>query len=193
MIQPIYSAVPSPESVSRVYLRDPTPADAQAMHDWRREEAVVEHQPLIYLNPDQIRADLEKLTTNTLPDYSKDRFQWIIERKETNDAIGWMTLSIRTWEHLIGEIGYSVSQKHHQKGYGTEALQMMLRKVFLEAGLYRVEAKCAVDNVASARLLEKVGFQKEGTLREYFNIRGRRCDHFMYSVLRHEYFGRIRR
>jgi ribosomal-protein-alanine N-acetyltransferase len=104
--------------------------------------------------------------------------------------MGWMTLSIRTWEHQIGEIGYSLSEQFHGQGYGYEALQIMLQKVFFEAHLYRVEAKCSVENAASYKLLEKAGFKKEGVLREYFNIRGKRIDHYIYSFLRPEYINR---
>jgi ribosomal-protein-alanine N-acetyltransferase len=176
-----------PPSEFRVRLRDPRLSDAEYVFRWRSEEFLKAHQPLIPLSVDQIRTDLEKTSHNDLPNYSRDRFQWIIERLEDAEPIGWITLSIRSWEHQIGEIGYSIAETHHGKGYGFEALRLMLRKAFYDGHLFRVEAKCSVDNVASYKLLEKAGFKREGILREYFNIRGKRFDHFFYSLLRTEY------
>ena len=174
----------------RIRLRNPVPSDAETIFRWRSESALQTHQPLVYLTIDHIRSDIENSPNNDLPDYTRERFQWIIERLSDGVSMGWMTLSIRTWEHQIGEIGYSLSEQFHGQGYGHEALQIMLRKVFFEAHLYRVEAKCSVENAASFKLLEKAGFKKEGILREYFNIRGKRIDHYIYSFLRSEYIQR---
>lgn len=191
MINPfINKDLPAHTPSFRVCLRDPLPSDAALIYNWRNESALQAHQPLVYLSPDHIQSDIERTSGNQLPNYARDRFQWIIERISDRAPMGWMTLSIRTWEHQIGEIGYSISEAYHGQGYGYEALQLMLRKVFYEAHLYRVEAKCSVENPASYKLLEKVGFTKEGVLREYFNIRGKRIDHFIYSFLRSEYIKR---
>lgn len=191
MINPIINRdIQNLSPMFRVHLRDPLPADAALIFKWRNESALQAHQPLVYLTIDHIQSDIEKTSNNNLPNYTRDRFQWIIERSADLEPLGWMTLSIRTWEHQIGEIGYSISEAYHGQGYGYEALQLMLRKAFYEAHLYRIEAKCSVENPASYKLLEKVGFRKEGVLREYFNIRENRVDHFIYSVLRSEYIKR---
>ncbi len=174
----------------RVRLRNPVPEDAEVIFHWRSERMVQAHQPIVYLTVEQIRADIEKSTANDLPNYSRDRFQWIVERMSDGSPLGWITLSIRSWEHQIGEIGYSISEPFHGQGYGFEALKIMLHKAFLEAHLYRVEAKCSIENAASYKLLEKAGFRREGILRQYFNIRGKRFDHYIYSLLRPEYVDR---
>lgn len=187
MINPVINGdMPGLSSVFRVHLRDPIAADAEMIFRWRNEEALQAHQPLVQLSLDHIQSDIGKTANNDLPNYTRDRFQWIIERRADSRPLGWMTLSIRSWEHQIGEIGYSISEAYHGQGYGYEALQLMLQKAFYEAHLYRIEAKCSVENPASYRLLEKVGFKREGVLREYFNIRGRRFDHYLYSILRSE-------
>lgn len=175
----------------RIILRDPKPEDAVLLWQWRREESLKAHQPFVHLTVDQLRTDIEKNRNNDLPNFSRDRFQWMIERRDTGDAIGWVTVSIRSWEHLISEIGYSLTGTEQGLGYGTEAVGLILSKLFCDAHMYRVEAKCSVFNVASYRLLEKMGFQKEGILRGYFSIQGARVDHYLYSLLRQEYFGRF--
>ena len=53
--------------------------------------------------------------------------------------------------------------------------------------LERIEARCAVENVGSQRVLEKTGFEREGRLRAYFKLRGRRMDNYLYALLRDDY------
>jgi RimJ/RimL family protein N-acetyltransferase len=171
-----------------VRLRDPRPSDSVLLHAWRKEEALRAHQPFAPLTAEQIRTDLEKHLVNDLPNYGKDRYQWIVERIEDRTAMGWVTVSVRSWEHQIAEIGYSLATAFHGQGFGSEAVELVLYKLFYEAGMYRVEAKCSVENEASYRLLEKVGFRRDGILRAYFNIQSRRVDHYLYSLLRTEYF-----
>jgi RimJ/RimL family protein N-acetyltransferase len=69
----------------------------------------------------------------------------------------------------------------------TEALQVLLEDLFLNTLLERIEARCATENVASQRVLEKSGFQREGRLKGYFKLFGRRVDNYLYSLLREDY------
>lgn len=182
---------PSQSESERLVLRDPYPEDAATMVMWRNEATVRAHQPLRMVTVDTIEQDLLRSQSNVLPDYNRERFQWIIEKTEDRIPIGWITLTIRSWEHEIGEIGYSIATVFQGRGYGTEAIRLVLKKIFYEARLYRVEAKCSVENMASSRLLERLGFHREGIMREYFDIQGRRVDHYLYSLLRHEYFTKL--
>jgi RimJ/RimL family protein N-acetyltransferase len=64
------------------------------------------------------------------------------------------------------------------------ALGLLLREVFSRTTLFRLEARCAEGNEASRRLLEGLGFRREGTLRGYLEIEGRRIDSHLYARLR---------
>ncbi len=172
---------------SRIRLRNPIPSDAEHIFKWRLQSKVRAHQPLNYISVEQIRADLMRYSENNLTDYSCERFQWIVETTGWPEPIGWYTLSIRSWEHQIAEIGYSVSETYQGQGYGSESMDLLLKKIFLETSLYRIEAKCSVDNIASFKLLEKFGFRREGLLQAYFMIRGKRVDHYLYSLLRPQF------
>ena len=72
----------------------------------------------------------------------------------------------------------------------SEALAILLDDLFHNTLLERVEARCAVENVGSQRVLEKSGFEREGRLRGYFKLRGRRVDNFLYALLREDYLAR---
>jgi RimJ/RimL family protein N-acetyltransferase len=69
------------------------------------------------------------------------------------------------------------------------ALLQLQEELFSDTGLRRLEARCAVENRASWKVLEKAGFQREGRLRGYFVMHGRRVDNYLYAVLRHDRAG----
>ena len=71
----------------------------------------------------------------------------------------------------------------------TEALQTLLDDLFLNTLLERVEARCAIENLGSQRVLEKNGFLREGHLKGYFKLRGRRVDNYVYGLLREDWLG----
>jgi RimJ/RimL family protein N-acetyltransferase len=81
------------------------------------------------------------------------------------------------------EFGYWAAPVHRGKGYTTRALRLLARWAFDELELGRLQLGTMPGNVASERIAEKVGFQREGTLRSYFDQRGERRDVVMWSLL----------
>ncbi|KAL3812596.1 hypothetical protein ACJIZ3_013864 [Penstemon smallii] len=83
------------------------------------------------------------------------------------------------------EIGFGVASAYWGKGIATRAVKMAAREVFAEWGhLERLEALVEVGNVASGRVMEKAGFEREGVLRKYWIMKGRARDFVMFSILR---------
>ncbi|KAH7661500.1 Acyl-CoA N-acyltransferase protein, partial [Dioscorea alata] len=83
-----------------------------------------------------------------------------------------------------GELGYMLASQQWGKGVMTKAVKLAVKSVFEEMkGLERVEALVDVENKGSLKVLEKVGFLKEGVLRKYFVLRGRTRDMVMFSFL----------
>jgi RimJ/RimL family protein N-acetyltransferase len=87
------------------------------------------------------------------------------------------------------EIGYDLILNERGKGYGTEAVQIIVDHLFLTKDIVRIQAVTNVENIPSQRVLEKAGFQKEGTLRKVSHIRQEYGDAYIYSVLREEWKG----
>ena len=85
------------------------------------------------------------------------------------------------------EIGYDVIPSERGKGYGTEAVQIMVDYLFLSKDIVRIQAVTNVDNIPSQRVLEKAGFMREGTLRKVSHVRQEWGDVYVYSVLREEW------
>ena len=85
------------------------------------------------------------------------------------------------------EISYAIIPAERRKGYGTQAVQLIVDYLFLSKNLVRIQAITNVRNEPSQRVLEKAGFRKEGTIRKSYFIRGEWRDHYLYSILREEW------
>lgn len=92
----------------------------------------------------------------------------------------------------IAEIGYWVRSDETGKGICTEAVDLLLNESFRSSGYHKVVLRIAVGNEASDRVAEKLGFTREGILREELLIRGNWVDHSLWSLLDREY-QRLRR
>jgi len=112
-------------------------------------------------------------------------YPFFIFRKEDNALIGGLVLaSIRRGVAQAGSLGYWIGLPYARCGYMTSALRALVPASFEVLRLHRLEAACIPTNVASTRLLEKVGFQREGYAREYLCINGTWQDHLLYARLR---------
>jgi ribosomal-protein-alanine N-acetyltransferase len=162
-----------------VNLRIMEKEDLPLIAEWfNKPEVFGEYNPLHQVS----RTEAEKMFENPHEEKS-----FIIEKKD-GSKIGFIGHFYVL--HVAGkqlEIGYSLVPSERGKGYGTEATQVMVDYLFLSKDSMRIQAQTDPRNVASHRLLEKVGFMKEGTLRKSFFMRGEWRDSYIYSILREEW------
>lgn len=117
--------------------------------------------------------------------------RWGIVLKGREGLIG--TLGYHQWVKEGGyrsRIGYDLMAVHRRKGIMTEAMTAVLDYGFETMGLNRVEALVDPRNEPSEALLRKLGFQREGVLREDTYFHGRFVDDVCYSLLAREWRGR---
>lgn len=109
---------------------------------------------------------------------------WIIEEKVLSEPIGYISVDIPYDVLGIGELGYVLGEKYQHKGYAIEAVETIISYLFLERKLYMIEAKYNENNIASGRLLSKLGFKTDGILRDrrIDKITGDRCNLVVCSV-----------
>ena len=93
-------------------------------------------------------------------------------------------------EHARAELGYALSRDYWGRGIMVEAVRAMIRFGFERMDLNRIEARCIIENTASARVMEKAGMAYEGTLRQREYIKGAYRDIELYAILRGEFWGR---
>lgn len=84
------------------------------------------------------------------------------------------------------ELGYYIAEEYWGKGIMTEAVKQICEYVFANSDIIRIYAEPFAYNIASCRVLEKVGFQYEGTLRSNAVKNGKVIDMKMYSLLKEE-------
>lgn len=113
--------------------------------------------------------------------------RWIITEKDKNQPLG--TCGFHNWDrrYLRAEIGYDLSPDFWGQGIMNEALRGAIMTGFDQMRLNRIEALVYVENDPSVRLLEKLGFKREGLLRDYFYLDGQFYDHFLFSLLRRDW------
>jgi len=87
------------------------------------------------------------------------------------------------------EIGYFLLPNERAKGYCSEAANIFVDYLFLSKDTIRIQARTDVRNLASQKLLERVGFRNEGKMRKSAFIRGEWRDLYLYSILREEWKG----
>ena len=126
----------------------------------------------------ETRADLER-TYDSLKDE-----QWFFIEKKNGKKVGYIAHFLSAGET---EIGYSIVPEERNKGYVSEAIQLIVDYLFLAKGIVRIQAKSDPENAASWKALEKAGFTREGILRKTFYCRGEWRDDCMYSLLREEW------
>jgi len=179
---------PSPDAPPRVTLRPASPGDAELLRRWRSEPSVRQFQPLNDLSVSQLRTDVARQRPPDLYRGRGEKFQWIVDADDR--PAGWITLVVSNWEHGLAEVGYALGSDFQGRGVMPTALSQLLDDLFSNTRLQRVEARCAVENEASQRVLEKTGFLREGRLRGYFRLRGRRVDNYLYAQLKSDFVSR---
>jgi RimJ/RimL family protein N-acetyltransferase len=167
-----------------VSVRPAYPRDATLLYHWRGEPSVRQHQPLSHLSMAQLRTEIAAQSIESLYRDRGEKFQWIIAAPE---PVGWITLVVANWEHGLAEIGYALSTRHQRRGIMRRALTPLLEELFTRTSLRRLEARCAVGNDASRKVLEALGFEREGLLKKFFVLRGQPVDNYLFALLREDW------
>lgn len=114
-------------------------------------------------------------------------WKWGLALRDTNAVIGTATLFHLNLDNGRAEIGYAMGRAHWGKGYMNEALSALVSHAFETMQLRRLEADVDPRNAASIRTLERLGFQREGYLRERWHVCGEIQDALFYGLLRREW------
>ncbi len=110
-----------------------------------------------------------------------------VERLDSGAFIGWCGVTRWNPDYASAALGYCFDERSWGHGYATEVARELLRWAFDTCPLNRVQAEVDTRNAASARVLEKLGFVREGTLREDCVVNGEVSDSWVYGLLRREW------
>lgn len=183
---PIYLQTP------RLILRPLSLSDAQDVFDYSSNPNVTRYNDCEPFKTLEESIEFIKFT-HTLNADNSLCFLGIVEKK-SNKVIGTAGLFRRAdLSRWTLELGYSLGENAWGKGYATEAVQTLINYAFaILPELERIEATCLTPNLASVRVLEKIGMQREGVLRNYYKKNGYFYHSYQYSLLRQEHEARQR-
>jgi aminoglycoside 6'-N-acetyltransferase len=158
-----------------VNLRIVEREDLPLIAEWLNNPEFFNHAPF----PQRSRAEFEKHYNNLTSDS-----KWFVVEKKDGSKIGFV------YHELEGsqvEMGYAILQTERNKGYGTEAITIIVDYLFLTKQIVRIQATTDPRNKVSVKVLEKNGFSREGTIRKMEFVRGQWRDEYLYSILREEW------
>jgi RimJ/RimL family protein N-acetyltransferase len=170
-----------------VRLRPLAPADYPLLFGWYNDPEVV--APFDRFSVDTLESFTQSVETAPAdPRSLAPRF--VVERRDVPGAIGF----VGHYEaHPVLEyvdVWYVLGDRAQRgKGYGKEAVRLLVDHLFDTTSVERVGATCDVDNAPSYRLLEALGFRREGTMRSALFHHGKWHDVFFYGRLREEWKG----
>ena len=173
-------------SGQRIVLRPHSEANFERLHAWRNDVELQE------LSSPSVSSYTEEQTRDTLARWMRrdrtDIIHFAIHLAVTQQIIGFLHIAMIEPEHMRCRIGIVVGERHlWGRGYGSESLRCALDYCFDELDMNRVSAETYASNPRSAALLEKVGFVREGTMRESVRKNGEFVDEYQYGLLRSDW------
>ena len=165
-----------------IRLRRPKIPDAEAMFECGSDPEVARYMD--WPASTSIEQVAERIGQRAERWASGAEFSWVITRADEDRAIG--AISCFVDQHAV-EFGFFVSRRHWGNGYATEAGRAIVDWAMSVPTIWRVWATCDCENVASVRVLEKLGLSREGTLRRWAarpNLSSEPRDAFVYSRVR---------
>lgn len=167
--------------------------DGITMRAWREDDIQIAYDVVI-----RNREHLETFMHWMTPDYSRDHSRRFLtdgivnrlQRKNLglalfrgNDLIGSVGFVKLDWNSNVCEIGYWIDREEEGKGIVSKACRAMIEYAFEDLGMNRIEIRCSAENLRSAAVPERLGFKKEGVLRQVEIRNGRPHDFYIFGLL----------
>ena len=168
----------------RLVLRRFVAGDAAALAAYRSDPAVAQYQGWDAPYPAERAHAFVAWLVEHHPDEPGEWYQLAIAASAAPDLlIGDCGFRPRAEEPLVVDIGFTLGRAAQGRGYATEAVGEVIRYLFDERGKHKVSADCDTRNVASWRLMERLGLVREGALSETFRDGDLWADEYLYGLL----------
>ena len=171
----------------RLILRPFQEADLVAFATYRSDADVARYQS--WATPytlDQATSFL-KVMELAQPGTPGTWYQLAVERQSQPGIIGDCAFQVFTHDERQAQIGFTFARPFQKQGYATEAVKRLLGYLFGELRLHRVTATCDAENLASSRLLERIGMRREAHLIENIWFKGSWGSEYSYALLHREW------
>lgn len=179
-----------PIETERLLLRAFTRRDVDAVFAYRQRDDVAQYLFDEPMSRETCAEAVQTRTNETCWEEEGDRIVLAVERKQDHVMIGELSLIQRSAVARQAEIGYIFHPDYQGAGYATEAVRELVRLGFEEGDVHRLYARCDARNVASYRLMERIGMWREAHFREHVLVRGVWDEELIYALLEDEWVAR---
>ena len=171
----------------RLILRSFQDSDLESFLAYRNDPEVAKYQSWNVPYPRENGIQFVDIMKMISPTSQGEWYQVAVELKSTGEMIGDVAFCTMLYDQQQALVGYSLARPFWHQGFAFEAVGCLLKYLFEERGLHRVIAECDVENVASWKLLEKLGFRREAHLVENVYFKGKYGSEYHYALLAREW------
>ncbi len=133
-----------------------------------------------------LREESEKNANQLIEEHSDRTYRFAIRPLDSEQFLGVCAIEDILWPHRVGWISIALGPDFQGKGFGKEAMQLLIHYGFNELNLYRLQLTVFGYNQSAIHLYESLGFQHEGTFREWLQRDGKRHNMHLYGLLASE-------
>lgn len=163
----------------------PAPELAPLFLEYRQDPEVLRFNPVMPATLETLRERLANASSDLSQFHTRDEFMWFL--RVGADIVGQVTLKSINRMMLTAEVGYGLSARFRGRGITTVALRQLSAMVFRETPIRKLTAYVHEQNMASRRVMEKVGYRQEGILREHYIVNGAPANEVVYGLLKREW------
>lgn len=173
----------------RLILREFSESDWHDMLAYQNDPRYLRYYEWAERTPADVQGFVQRFLTQQ-QQRPRIKFQLAVVLRPDRQLIGNCGIRMEAAAAHEADIGYEISPVYWGRGYATEAARAIVHFGFTELNVHRIWAWCIAENVGSARVLEKVGMQLEGRLRDKEYFKGRWWDTLVFGILDHEWKAR---
>ncbi|MFC3157633.1 Protein N-acetyltransferase, RimJ/RimL family [Chryseobacterium arachidis] len=172
----------------RLLLRDITIDDKQAIFNYRSDAEANKFQSWI---PETLK-DVEDFIQRNNTEFNQPEswYQVLITDKQTKAVIGDIGIHFFGNENVQVELGITLNKNFYGKGFASEALKCVIDFLFNNLSKHRIMTSVDPDNLDSIKLMERIGFRKEGLFKKSLFWKGAWVDDVIYAILKEEWINK---
>lgn len=179
--------MPIPLETERLVIRRFQDADLDPFYSYRNDTDVAKYQNWSIPFPREEAKERIKEMKSVAPGAPGVMCQLAVELQATCEMVGDVAFWLDKREPRRATIGCTLARAYWRQGLALEAVSRLLDYLFTEHNIHRVVADCDPDNTASFRLLERLGFRREGHFVESFWLGDHWGDEYYYGILEREW------
>lgn len=152
---------------------------------WRNDPYAREHNPFAPCEFDEFTTRMNSYSPDIQNIYAKKDMKWGYFNGE--EILGIIGITKINQMMKTAELTYQVSPLKRNQGHGFDMAKALISKLFSQTDLRKLIALISDNNIPSYKIVEKLGFQKEGLLRSHFLIEGEEVDERIYGLLKKDF------